>query len=137
MNRKVLAGLFWGLVLGAAPPLQAGESQARPRLSVDRPVFEGARFQPGAPFSHEFILRNEGRAPLLIEEVRTGCSCAAAAYDRTIAPGGQGRVRLTVDVYREWAGRDILRTVWLTTNDPEAAQVSLVLRGRVAEAGGL
>lgn len=132
LSRNLLAGLFWGLVLWAALPLQAEEG--RPRLRVDEPVFKGAVFKPGTPFSHEFILRNEGRAPLLIEEVRTGCSCSVAAYDRTIAPGGQGRVRLSVDVYREWAGRDILRTVWLTTNDPEAAQVSLAVRGRVAGA---
>jgi hypothetical protein len=84
-------------------------------------------------FSHEFTLRNVGDAPLALEEVRTGCSCSVAAYDRTIAPGGQGRVRLTVDVYRQWAGREFRRTVWLTTNDPEAAQVSLVVRGLVAE----
>ena len=132
LNRGLLAGLF--CVLGAALPLLAEEPG--PRLRVDEPVFAGALFTPGASFSHEFILRNEGRAPLLIEEARTGCSCAVAAYDRTIAPGGQGRVRLSVDVYREWAGRDILRTVWLTTNDPEAAQVSLTVRGRVDKTGG-
>jgi hypothetical protein len=134
LNRNLFAGLLLGLVLWAAQPLQAGEPGARPRLRVDEPVFDGGELRPGASFHHEFTLRNEGRAPLLIEEVRTGCSCAVAAYDRTIAPGDKGRVRLTVDVYREWAGRDLLRTVWLTTNDPEAAQVSLVVRGRVAEA---
>jgi len=126
-----------GLVLlWAALPALAEEPGARPRLKVDEPVFEGARFKPGTPFNHEFILRNVGRAPLLIEDVRTGCSCAAAAYDKTIAPGGEGRVRLSVEIHREWAGRDILRTAWLTTNDPQAAQVSLVVRGRVAEADG-
>jgi hypothetical protein len=112
----------------------AEEPGARPRLRVDEPVFE-AELRPGESFSHEFILRNEGRAPLLIEDVRTGCSCSAAAYDRVIAPGARGRVRLTLEIYREWAGRDILRAVWLTTNDPEAAQASLTVRGRVAEAG--
>jgi len=136
LKRKVLSGLVWGLVFWAALPLQAEEPGLRPRLRVDEPVFKDARFRPGTTFSHDFILRNEGRAPLLIVEVRTGCSCAAAAHDRTIAPGGQGRVRLSVDVPREWAGRDILRTVWLTTNDPEAAQVSLAVRGRVAQAAG-
>ena len=135
MNRNVV--LFLLLVLLPAPPAWAAE--LRPRLVIDEPVFEGGEFRPGATLSHEFTLRNEGAAALEIEEVRTGCSCTVAAYDRIIAPGGQGRVRLTVEVYREWAGRDLRRTVWLTTNDPEAAQVSLVVRGRVAEsvvAGG-
>ena len=121
------------LVLVFALPAQAAESGPRPRLVVAEPVFEGGEFRPGTTFSHEFTLLNEGNAPLEIEEVRTGCSCAAAAYDRTISPGGQGRVRLTVEIYREWAGRDLRRTVWLSTNDPESGQVTLVVRGRVAE----
>jgi hypothetical protein len=137
LNRNVFAALFWGLVLWSALPAQAETPGAHhPRLSIDEPVFEGGAFRPGESLTHEFTLRNKGNAPLLIEEVRTGCSCTVAAHDRTIAPGGQGRVRLTVDVYREWAGRDLLRTVWLKTNDPEAAQVSLVVRGRVAEPDG-
>jgi hypothetical protein len=136
LNRNVLAALFWALVLWPALPVQAETPGARPRLSIDEPVFDGGEFRPGEPLTHEFTLRNKGDAPLLIEDIRTGCSCTVAAYDRTIAPGRQGRVRLTVDVYREWAGRDLLRTVWLKTNDPEAAQVSLVVRGRVAEQDG-
>ena len=131
MNRVVLAGLLLGPVLLSAPPARAEEP--RPRLVIEEPVFESGELRPGAVFEHEFTLRNEGEAPLLISEARTGCSCAVAAYDRAVAPGGRGRVRLTVDVYREWAGRELRRTVWLTTNDPEAAQVSLVVRGRVAE----
>jgi hypothetical protein len=136
LNRKILAVLLGGVFLWAALPVQAETPGARPRLSLDEPIFEGDEFRPGESLTHEFMLRNKGDAPLLIEEVRTGCSCTVAAYDRTIAPGGQGRVRLTVDVYREWAGRDLLRTVWLKTNDPEAAQVTLVVRGRVAEPDG-
>jgi hypothetical protein len=131
LNRNI--GLFWFFVLSSALPVQAAESGLRPLLVIAEPVFLVFEFRPGAAFSHEFILFNQGGAPLEIGEVRTGCSCAVAAYDRTIAPGGQGRVRLTVEVYRQWAGRELRRTVWLTTNDPGAAQVTLVVRGRVAE----
>ena len=130
MNRNI--GFFLLFVLGFALPVQAAEPGFRPRLVISAPVFEGGEFRPGAVFDHEFTLFNEGGAPLEISEVRTGCSCAAADYDRTIAPGGRGRVRLTVEVYREWAGRELRRTVWLATNDPEAGQVALTVRGRVA-----
>ena len=139
MNRIVFpivfAGLFSGLVLWPLPQSPAETLRPRlvPRLIIEEPVFESGDLKPGSAFSHEFTLLNEGEAPLLIEDVLTGCSCAAAAYDRTIAPGGRGRVRLTVDVHRQWAGRELRRTVWLSTNDPEAAQVSLVVRGLVAE----
>ena len=132
MNRAVFAGLFLGLVLWPAPRLLAEKPEPRPRLVIEEPVFEGGELRPGAAVSHEFTLLNEGDAPLLIEDALTGCSCIAAAYDRVISPGGRGRVRLTVEVHREWAGRELRRAVWLSTNDPEAAQVSLVLRGLVA-----
>ena len=132
--RKILAGIFLWPALWCAQAAWTEEPAPRPRLVVEEPVFESADLKPGTAFDHEFTLRNEGDAPLLIEEVQTGCSCTVAAYDRTIAPGGRGRVRLTIDVYREWAGRELRRTAWLSTNDPEAAQFSLVVRGRVAEA---
>ena len=126
-KRVVLAGLFLLLTL---PALAEGTGPL-PRLVIYEPVFEG-KFRPGTAFEHEFTLFNKGKAPLLVEVVRTGCSCTATAYDQSIPPGGQSRVRLALDVHAEWAGRDIRRTVWLMTNDPEAGQVSLVVRGRVA-----
>jgi hypothetical protein len=136
LNRGLAAGLFLGPLLLLALPALAEESGLRPRLAVDEPVFESGELRPGEMFSHEFTLRNVGEAPLALEDVLTGCSCSVASYDRTIAPGGQGRVRLTVDVDRQWAGREFRRTVWVTTNDPEAAQISLVVRGRVAAEAG-
>ena len=129
MSRIIFAGLCFVLW----PVARSLAADPAPRLVIDEPVFESREIRPGTVFSHEFTLLNEGDAPLLIEDVSTGCSCLVAAYDRSIAPGGRGRVHLAVDVYQKWAGRDFYRTVWLATNDPEAAQVSLVVRGRVAE----
>ena len=128
MKLMTVIGLFLGLV----QPAWAEAPESRPRLVVDDPVIEG-EFRPGEEFRHEFTLWNRGDATLLIEAPKTGCSCVAVASDPVIPPGGQGRVRLSVTVYREWAGRDLKRSVWLMTNDPEAGQVQLVVRGRVAE----
>ena len=130
-------GLFF-LVWGAAGPAAAEDAAPAspdlpaPRLVIDAPVFEGGEFPPGAAFTHEFVIRNEGQAPLTIEEAQAGCSCAVVRYDRTISPGGSGRVAVTIDVYREWAGRELRRTFWLISNDPAVGQFPLVVRGRVA-----
>ena len=127
------AGFIVGLFLLLAQPAQADRYALRPYLVIDEPVFE-VEFKPGAAFEHYFTLRNEGKVPLLIKEVLTGCGCSAVAYDKSIPPGGRGGVRFTIDVYPEWSGRELRRAIWLMTNDPEAGQVSLVVRGRVAEA---
>ena len=127
------AGFIIGFFLLLAQPAQAERVGLRPHLVIDEPVFE-VEFKPGVAFEHYFTLRNEGKLPLLIENVLTGCGCAAVAYDESIPPGGRGGVRFTVYVYPEWSGRELRRAIWLMTNDPEAGQVSLVVRGRVAEA---
>ncbi|MDR3038405.1 MAG: DUF1573 domain-containing protein, partial [Candidatus Adiutrix sp.] len=86
----ILIGLAWGAEPAVALGAEAGGEPA-PRLWIEEPIFEDGRFVPGTVFKHEFVVRNEGGAPLEIKAVRTGCSCAVAGYDRVIPPGGTGR----------------------------------------------
>ena len=130
-----MAWLALAFLVWVWSPATGGASEASgtaARLIIERPVFEGGRFEPGAVFRHEFMVRNEGRGPLEIREVRVGCSCVVVDYDRLIPPGGTGRITVAVSIHREWAGRDLRRTIWVSSNDPLAGQTSLILRGQVA-----
>ncbi len=119
------------LAPATAPP---GESAGpKPRLMVEQPVYEAGDIEAGTQVSHEFLIRNEGDAPLEITEVKPGCGCSAAMFDRVVAPGETGRITISVKVYREWAGQELRKTAWVLTNDPLAPQLRLVVSGLVQE----
>ncbi len=112
-----------------APP---GESaRPKPRLMIQSAVYEAGDIEPGALVRHEFAIANEGNAPLEITEVKPGCGCAAAMFDRVIPPGATGAITISVKVYPEWAGQTLRKTAWVLTNDPVSPQVRLVISGRV------
>lgn len=110
----------------------AGESlEALPRLILDHPLHEAGEIEAGTTITHDFIVKNEGRAPLLISEVRAGCGCIVPAFDKEIAPGDSGKVTIAMKIYREWAGHSLRRTAWVMTNDPIAPQVRLTMNARI------
>ena len=45
------------------------------------------------------MIKNEGDAPLRVEDVDPDCACTVADYDRVIPPGGQGEITLTIKPY--------------------------------------
>lgn len=115
----------------------AGESlEALPRLILDQPVHEAGEIEAGTTITHEFIIKNEGRAPLLISEVRAGCGCIVPAFDKNIAPGDSGKVTISMKVYREWAGHSLRRTAWVITNDPISPQVRLTMNATIKPDSG-
>lgn len=117
------------LAPATVPP---GESAAaKPRLMIENQIYEAGDIEAGTQVSHEFLIKNEGGSPLEITEVKPGCGCSAAMFDRVVAPGETGRITISVRVYREWAGQELRKTAWVLTNDPLAPQVRLVIGGLV------
>ncbi len=144
MKKYILCAIILALGLSSAsaraqaqtqvvqqPPasrLPAGESlEAKPKLMIEEMVFEAREVKPGSLVAHEFTFLNEGDASLEFTEIQTGCSCTLVDYDRVIAPGATGKIKLSVRVYREWAGRQVVRNTWVKTNDPLSPQVRLVM----------
>ena len=52
-------------------------------------------------------------------------------FDRTILPGKEGVITLSVHVYPSWAGQKFVKRAMVMTNDPETANIYLKLSGRV------
>lgn len=118
-----------------ATKVPAGESlEPLPRLVLDQPVHDAGEIEAGTTIAHEFIIKNEGSAPLLISEVRAGCGCIISSFDRDIEPGKTGRVTITMNIYREWAGHSLRRTAWVMSNDPVSPQVRLTIGASIKPA---
>lgn len=66
-------------------------------IVVDSPTADVGAVQRGTPIVKEFVAKNTGSAPLRIADVKPACGCMQAKCDKTIAPGGTGKIVLTVD----------------------------------------
>lgn len=104
--------------------------QAQPKLHVVQPVFEFGEAAPGVAIRHEFEIRNDGAADLVLREAFGGCSCTTAIADAIVKPGNTGTVRATLDT-TGMGGGPLEKQISLFTNDPAAPQSTLTLRGAI------
>ncbi|PNU19351.1 hypothetical protein C2E25_12740 [Geothermobacter hydrogeniphilus] len=115
------------LLVPVAPVLADG-----PRIEVTQPDFQfGSVFQ-GEKVEHVFEFRNAGDDPLLIDRVKSSCGCTAALVSsKELAPGATGEVHATFDSTRFHG--NVVKTIYVYTNDPNHKLVQLHLRGNVKE----
>ncbi len=121
-----------GLAEAAAPAEDfAPDTSSGPRLTMESMSFEAGKIPAGSTLSHSFSLRNDGDQPLIIEQVRPGCGCTVAEFERELAPGESGAIDVSMEIYEQWAGSQLRKTVWVISNDPLHRQVRLVISGEV------
>lgn len=114
------------VLLVAATLLAQG---AKPKAVAVEPIKDVGLVAKGEMASNEFVIRNDGDAPLELREVRAACGCTVADYDKVIAPGKTGKVRVTVDT-ATFKG-PIAKGVTVYTNDPAAPAIELTIRANV------
>lgn len=123
----VLAGGYGYLRLGA---------QAPPRLEVTPAALDFGEIPPTEKVVVEYTVRNGGGSLLEILRVSTSCGCTTAEIEKTtLLPGETTPLRVTFDpqvMYTEGLfEEEILRMIYLKSNDPERPEVEVELRGRV------
>lgn len=113
---------FAVLALAAAALAQP----AKPRAVFKETTHDFGQVKQGDVVSHEFVFKNDGGAPLVIDRVETTCGCTAALVsDKTIAPGKEGKIKTTFDT-RGYSGR-LSRYIYLISNDSENSRRELSL----------
>lgn len=106
-------------------------SEPLPRLkALDTFSYNAGEVEAPGSVSHDFTFKNEGNAPLEIKEVKSGCGCLVANYDPFIQPGESGVISISMKLYPEWGGREISRTTWVITNDPNHRQIRLTMSAK-------
>jgi hypothetical protein len=104
---------------------QAGKPKAVPI----EPIKDVGVVPKGEKVVHDFMIRNDGDAPLQITDVRPACGCTVVDYDKTIAPGQTGKVHAEVDT-ATFNGA-VAKNVAVFTNDTEHAMIELTVRAKV------
>jgi hypothetical protein len=103
-----------------------------PKLDVPETDFYFGSVYQGEKVEHAFTFRNTGDEPLLIEKVKSSCGCTAALVsEKELAPGAEGEVRATFDSTR--FSNNVVKTIYLYSNDPARRLVQFHLRGKVKE----
>ena len=73
---------------GEVIPSSALKEEPAPIVSVTEDLFNFGAISYGELITHNFVLRNTGTAPLIIDEIASACRCAAAIWpDTPTAPG--------------------------------------------------
>lgn len=81
--------------------------------------------------SYSFVFKNEGNGPLVIHKAVASCGCTTPEYPKEpIASGASGSIKVTYNtVNRPGAFH---KTITIYTNDTDAPNVVLVIKGNVA-----
>jgi hypothetical protein len=129
----VLGLVLWAQAVGAdditeglpLPPIDG------PRFVCDEPRYDFGSVEQGATVHHVFRFRNEGNAPLEIDDVISPCGCTAVAVPTTsVLPGEEGTIEVLFDT-AQFRGRKT-KSIFLATNDPVHAMHDVTVTGEVA-----
>ena len=99
------------------------------------PVAPSFEFEPvleGTLLTHDFIIKNQGDAPLNITDVRPPWGCDKKAFDRQIPPGGEGKITIGVKT-AGYGGRELSKNILVKTDDPENKKFYLKITGTIKE----
>lgn len=122
----ILTGVISIAVMLLAAGMAAG---AEPRAVVPETSHDFGKVFEDKALTHTFLIKNEGIAPLRVEDVDPDCACTVADYDRVIPPGGQGKLTLTIKPYSVM--RDFLKQTKVKLNDPAKPELELTAKGYV------
>ncbi len=110
-----------------------GGSKGEPRAVVDSVVYDFGVLDEHASGSHDFVIRNEGTAPLVIEEGSGTCRCTTSVVNRRVVEPGEETV---VTVQFNLKGHSGPYSEWTSvfTNDPRNPRIVFTIQGKVVKA---
>ncbi|MDE0737932.1 MAG: DUF1573 domain-containing protein, partial [Planctomycetota bacterium] len=119
-----------------SPEEKKGTSSLKPppgnlpqsKVSSDGKTFDWGSVFQGEIVTHDFKISNPGPTPLIIEDVKPACGCTRGTWTETIAPGGTGKVSLSIRTVRLAAGK-IRKTADVITK--AQGKMILVMEGEV------
>ncbi len=124
----IIARTTKGLALLAASALMAFSQSPQPTTPEER--FEFGEVMSGTVVEHDFVLKNQGSAPLLIREVRMTPPLLVTQMPREVAAGAEDRIHLKLDT-ANLAGK-FEGTIWVVFDGPAKPQAVLTVAGTIA-----
>lgn len=114
--------MAWGWQSSPASAAEAG-----PQATIKETSFDFGKIYEDRALTHTFAIQNTGSAPLRIEDVDPDCACTVPSYDKTIPPGGEGAVTLTIKPFSVL--HQFKKETKVRLNDPQRPMLTLVMTG--------
>jgi hypothetical protein len=106
------------------------EEKNMPEAYFPENTFTFDKILEGTDVIHDFVIKNNGNAPLIVEKVKSGWGCAAVSYTGLIPPGSEGKITIKVNT-TGYGGRSLKKSATVVTNDPNNAEFELTMQGEV------
>jgi hypothetical protein len=112
----------------------APAAAAAPRIVVEPPSFVFGTVRAGGVVEKEFLVRNHGRAELVIDSIASSCGCTGALTEsKTVKPGGSTPLRVTFTAPEDASGR-LQKSILIKSNDPVHPSLEVKIEATVAAA---
>lgn len=123
--KKILFFLPAFVLLTACGGSETVEVGNKTTMVVD-PVFDGGEVVKGEIISATFVVKNTGKYPLVIAEVKGSCSCTVADKpEDPILPGEEGVIKADVNTDKTSTGV-ISKSVRIVANtEPSVTEVAI------------
>ena len=99
----------------------------QPKIILLEDFYNFGSVGPTELATHEFVIANQGEAPLTISRAYTTCGCTPADFTATVIP--PGKVSIVTMVYdagfHDARGQTVRRGIIIENNDPKNPQVEL------------
>ncbi len=122
------------MVMGVVVILLAACGSAPPCISVE-PTTQDLGQVPQKFLEATYTIRNQGGSALRIDKISTSCECTEATIDQdTIPPGGSAPLRVTMDPVEDNLYGNLVRLIYIQSNDPTTPEVTVELRVSILKA---
>lgn len=109
-------------------PKKEAASGPRPIIEIPKMRHDFGEVYESDKFEYTFLVRNKGKADLVIQDVKPGCGCTVANFDKVIPPGGEGSIELVLDGTRVHG--EFSKTAQVHCNDPDRPELTLTIAGK-------
>ena len=124
--KKYLSGFLFFILLPAV------FCEAKSVIVFNELVHDFGKVNKESVVRHTFTFKNNGKDKLVIDRVRTSCSCTGTLLsEREIQAGGTGKLEIELDT--ENNSGEMIRTINVYTNDPDNKIIKLVVKAMVVE----
>ena len=106
---------------------QAVKQVEGPSLKVLDKIYKFGEAFEGTVLTHDFTIKNTGTKELIIKQVNPFPGCKVTGYDKSIAPGGEGKISVEVDL-NETSG-SMRKNILIVSNDSRRPAVAVTVVG--------
>jgi len=122
--------------MGAGPLIPfLPTSQPQPKITIPGAFYNFGRIGPKDTVTRDFLIRNDGGAPLTISRAYTTCGCTTADISaRVIPPGKAASVKIVFDAgFHDTRGKTVDRGLIIENNDRRNPKAEIWIRANVSQ----